>query len=661
MPSRNAIFHYFFSKNILFLSDMPHGAVIGNGSFGAIVDRRSRIVWCCLDGFGSDPVFNSLLNNDSDEGGFFDVSIENLAKTEQKYIPNTAVQVTTLVSHSGDVLQVKDFSPRFYSHGSEMGCATYRPCQLYRVVTRIRGDPIATIRVRPSFEYNSAEGYQTRGSHHIRYCGTSGTVRLSTNAPIQLLMDESPFLIHETIYLVFGQDESFTHDIVHTCKEYEERTIRYWKQWSMTLSVPVDYQDILIRSAITLQLLQSEEMGGILTSLTLGIPLGSDLPPTRDERTFQLLDTCLAIPTLRQMGLSTLTKRFLGFLKSIAFQHDCPQAVYDHLGHSTCPGLELSSMAGYLGIGPTVAGGISENPSGDIGMLGLLVTALSSGFFDARLKDLCSPKLFERMETFGEMALKGFADMVEGRGCVTLSARSGSTISSSRYFEDDPLFLSLPDSERSGVATPGHRRQLSGHCINTFQSILCWAGVDRLARVAEHNHWMEKSRVWVVHAKNIRDLILAQAVHPHRGILTSTWGGEVASPSLLRVAEIGFLSASDPLFAATVSAFETDAFMTCFSKTPVENRSKDWASLVPSTPFQTSTLLWYAEALRAMGRETDARDLFNAICASSNETGLVSESIDLKDGRHWGNFPHAPTLIGILRVGSRLSRDWRSV
>ena len=160
--------------------------VIGNGAFGAVVDRRARIVWCCLDGFGGDPVFNSLLNNDSDEGGFFDVSIENLAKSEQKYVPNSAVLVTTLVSTNGDVLQVKDFAPRFHQTPE----CIHAPFQLYRVVTRIRGDPIATIRVRPSFEYNSAEGYQTRRIVHQRSLPNMPRVRGPNNSVLEAVVPE---------------------------------------------------------------------------------------------------------------------------------------------------------------------------------------------------------------------------------------------------------------------------------------------------------------------------------------------------------------------------------------------------------------------------------------------------------------------------------------
>ena len=630
---------------------MTSYGIIGNGAFGAVIDNRSRIVWCCLDSFGGDPIFNSLLNNDSDEGGFLDVSLANLAKTEQKYIPSTAVLVTTLVSASGDVLQIKDFAPRFAQSGAE---TVTRPSQIFRIITRVRGDPVATVRVRPSFEYNSAEGYQTRGSHHIRYCGTSGTLRLSTNAPIQLLMDESAFLVHEPIYLVFGPDESVTPDLAQLCREYEDRTIRHWKQWAACLSLPVDYQELLVRTAITVQLLQSEELGGLVNALTLGIPLGSDLPPSRDERTFQITDACVSVPVLRQIGLFQVVKRFTTFLKSIALKPEPPQAIYGPLGQSCLSPTELSGMAGYLGVGPAMAGGVAASLVRDVPASGLLIVGLSGAFFDVRMKDLCSPRLFEHMEQLGMWLVKSFSDMMENKGLFSLSAPGMLSCEASKFFEDDMAFLSVPDVEHVGA-------RAGPVAVHTLSSVLCWAAADRLARVSEHWHWVEKSKQWHGRAAAMREAILLNAVDPTRNVITSFWRKDKVGPGVLRLAELGFIAPTDPLFVRTVEAFEIDALSVCFSRTPVGNRSPEWAALAPASPIQTSSLLWYIEALRSVGRVEQARSLFHAVCASSNECGLLSQSIDLKDGRHWGNLAHLPTLLGLIRVGSRLSREWRGI
>ena len=42
--------------------------VIGNGSFGALVDREARVVWSCLPAFDGDPAFCALLSPRVHEG-----------------------------------------------------------------------------------------------------------------------------------------------------------------------------------------------------------------------------------------------------------------------------------------------------------------------------------------------------------------------------------------------------------------------------------------------------------------------------------------------------------------------------------------------------------------------------------------------------------------
>ncbi|KAF4754887.1 hypothetical protein FOZ63_016665, partial [Perkinsus olseni] len=170
----------------------------------------------------------------------------------------------------------------------------------------------------------------------------------------------------------------------------------------MNLVLPVDYQDILAsirapRSAITLSLLQSDECGGLVSSLTTGIPLGPSSPPTRDERACRILDICMSLPVLRQFGLFTMVRRFLEYVKNLCFSSGMNvRPVYSLIGDSDVPGERVIYLAGYQGVGEVVVGGVGEGyarqgPSGDpranindpnIPMYGLFCIALAHGFFD---------------------------------------------------------------------------------------------------------------------------------------------------------------------------------------------------------------------------------------------------------------------------------------
>ena len=52
-------------------------AVIGNSVIGCIVDKTSKIVWSCFPKMDGDPIFNCLMNNNSE----FSVSYHHATTT----------------------------------------------------------------------------------------------------------------------------------------------------------------------------------------------------------------------------------------------------------------------------------------------------------------------------------------------------------------------------------------------------------------------------------------------------------------------------------------------------------------------------------------------------------------------------------------------------
>ena len=65
-----------------------------------------------------------------------------------------------------------------------------------------------------------------------------------------------------------------------------------------------------------------------------------------------------------------------------------------------------------------------------------------------------------------------------------------------------------------------------------------------------------------------------------------------------------------------------------------------------------------AEALAAIGRREEARELFDNMLSLRNSLGLLSEDIEPRTGELWGNFPQTYSMAGIINVAVRLSRSW---
>ncbi|PAM34302.1 glucoamylase, partial [Acinetobacter baumannii] len=84
--------------------------------------------------------------------------------------------------------------------------------------------------------------------------------------------DGMPFVLNHPIHLILGVDESLNRSISGYVQEAFQRTRDYWREWVRYLSIPLEWQDAVIRSAITLKLCQYEDSGAIIAAMTTSIP-----------------------------------------------------------------------------------------------------------------------------------------------------------------------------------------------------------------------------------------------------------------------------------------------------------------------------------------------------------------------------------------------------
>ena len=170
-------------------------------------------------------------------------------------------------------MRITDFAPRFTDRGR-----TFRPVLLVRRITPVHGRPTIRMRLQPAFEYGARRPDITRGSHHIRYFHAGQALRLTTDMPIAYAIDETWHLLDRPVNLLFGVDETVDRNVGDVAREFEERTDDYWRRWVRALALPPEWQDAVIRAAITLKLCTYEETGAIMAAVTTSIP---EAPDTR--------------------------------------------------------------------------------------------------------------------------------------------------------------------------------------------------------------------------------------------------------------------------------------------------------------------------------------------------------------------------------------------
>jgi len=596
------------------MTDLDLG-VIGNCRFSALVDKQARIVWSCMPRFDSDPVFCSLLSGTEagadDASGLFEIGIDGLTRSTQDYLSNTAVLRTELEDAQGNLVEVLDLAPRFTRHGRR-----FRPTAIVRIVRPLRGRPRIRIRLRPRFDYGATAASVTHGSNHIRYVGPRETLRLTGTAPVSYVLGETWFHLEQPIHLYLGPDESLERPVQEFCDECFGETVGYWREWVRMLAIPLDWQDAVIRAAIALKLCWFEDTGAFVAALTTSIPEAQGSGRNWDYRYCWLRDSYYVIRALNRLGVVDIMEGYLGYLRNlISTAGDGPlQPLYGIALEQELEEREAPALAGYRGMGPVRVGNLAfRQRQNDI--YGQIVLSAAQAFFDRRLLRPVGPDDFRELEKMGERAW-------------------------ALHATDDAGLWEFRNSSR----------------VHTYSAAMCWAACDRLALIARHLGLGKAARQWRRRANEIHDAVLKGAWNEQAGHFGASFGGEDVDASLLQLADIGFLNASDPRFRSTLAMVE--------QRLVFGHRVKRYAHEddfgLPETAFNVCAF-WYIEALHAVGSKAKAREHFEAMLAGRNHVGLLSEDSDIATGAMWGNYPQTYSMVGIINAAVLLSRPWSAV
>src|ERR1700731_343827 len=328
--------------------DLP---IIGNGRTAALIDPCSQIVWWCFPAFDGDPVFCRLVSG-NEEKGFSDVVLDDMVDFQSEYLRNTAIVSTVLTDRRGGAVRITDFAPRFHQFGR-----MFRPPQLFRIIEPISGLPRITVRVRPTHSYGQRFPRHSIGSNHLRYLDGGPVIRLTTDAPLSLIEHESPFVLTHPIHLVIGPDEPFISGLSTTCREFSDRTRDYWMDWVRGLSISYDWQEAVIRAAITLKLSTFEETGAVIAAMTTSIPEAPGSGRTWDYRYCWLRDAYFVVKALNRISATQTMEDFITFTLSIAANRDeLLRPVYSVVPTDSLDEKIASALKGYRGDGPVRIG-----------------------------------------------------------------------------------------------------------------------------------------------------------------------------------------------------------------------------------------------------------------------------------------------------------------
>lgn len=552
------------------------------------------------------------------ENGFFDIVLEDFARSEQRYLTNTAVLETKLFDLHGNVLKIIDFAPRFECNGR-----THCPTQFVRMLFNEVGVPRICVKIHPVCNYGKTICKRTFGSNHISYFSNDFNARCTTNLSIDYIEKEIFFNLNNKNVIFFGNDEEFKSNVMDVANHFYNSTCKYWLDFTKSLHLPLEWQKEVIRSAITLKLCQVESSGAIVAAMTTSIPESENSERNWDYRFCWLRDSYFIIQALNRLGATCTMENYLNFISNIVPKHknEILQPLYSILTEKDLTENLCPTLKGYRSQGPVRIGNQAylQKQNDNYGNIILSVFLI---FYDERFVHDDHISIFRRLEKLGE---KAFA------------------------------VWNIKDAGIWELRNSNH--------VHTISSAMCWAACDRLARISKklkiedrYDYWSEKSNF-------IKNEILEKAWDEEKQCFVGTLRFDEAETderhldaSVLLFATLKLIDPKDERFIKTVHKIEKELVHNDFCFRYISEDDFGF----PENSFVICTF-WFIEALAFIGETKKARRLFKRLLECRNHVGLLAEDINSNTKELWGNFPQAYSMVGIINTAIALSKSWDTV
>ena len=588
--------------------------LIGNCQISALISAQGSLDWLCLPRPDSPPIFGKILDQ---EGGQFSISASipsSETTTTQQYLPNTNILITTVSLPNGDAFRITDFCPRFLQYGR-----IYRPAALFRIVEPLSGSPSIRVCCKPVSGWEKTPVRPVRGSSHVRYDIRGDYLRLLTNMPLTYLCEETPVILTSKMYFALTWGLGIEDDLVKVSHEFLDQTTKYWQTWVKQCSIPVIYQEEVIRSALALKLNCYEDTGAILAAPTTSLPEEPGGPRNWDYRYCWLRDAHFSLSAFHNLGQFEEMEGFLKFLLNVGYaseqSHDRLAPVYKLSQDLPLPEVEHANWQGFFGSQPVRSHNqAAEHIQSDV--YGEMILTLAPIFFDNRFIDL---------RTKEHEALVA--------NLVRLCERS----------------ISQPD------AGPWEIR--NGWKEHSFTNLMCWAGLDRAYRMQQAGFLRDlPTNLDSARARAANALWQATKDKALRNGPTD----ESYDASLAQLAILGFpdrevcdttITQIKHALALRQDGKETGFFFRYL-------RQDDFGK--PQSSFVICSF-WVVQALAKLGRLAEAKQIMNQILTGANGVGLFAEHFVPETRVQLGNFPQAYSHVGLINAAFAVSPPWSDV
>ncbi len=576
-------------------------ALIGDCLTSALVGKDGSVDWLCLPRFDSPACFAALLGG-PDNGRWRIAPTGEIKATRRRYRGDTLVLETEFETAEG-VVRLVDFMP-------PRGEAP----DLVRIVEGVRGRVPMHLEFILRFDYGSIVPWVRRADDGLTAIAGPDMIRLVAGVPVQgeNMTTVADFEVAEgqRIPFVLTWYRSHRPEPREIDPEQALRdTEGFWSEWSSRCNFDGPWRDVVVRSLITLKALTYAPTGGIVAAPTTSLPEQLGGVRNWDYRYCWVRDATFTLSSLANAGYLEEAAAWRGWLhRAVAGTPNTLQIMYALDGTRRLPELELPWLRGYEGAKPVRIG-----------------NAAAEQF---------------QLDVFGELA----STLYECRRAGLEATGEGWEVGRALY-EELEKFWREPDDGIWEVRGP--RRHF------THSKMMAWVAFDRAVKAIETFGLEGPVDRW----RGVRDEIHAEVCregfNEERGAFTQYYGSDLLDSSLLMMAMVDFLPANDPRVRGTIEAIGRELMADGLVARYATREDVD--GLPPGEGRFLPCSFWYADNLKALGREDEARAMFERLIALGNDVGLLSEEYDPEHGRMTGNFPQAFSHVALINAAFSLA------
>ncbi|NYE48382.1 GH15 family glucan-1,4-alpha-glucosidase [Spinactinospora alkalitolerans] len=581
-------------------------ALIGDMQTAALVGRDGSIDWLCLPHFDSPACFTAVLGDEQNGNWWIRPASGEPRATRRRYRPETLILETEWETHEGTV-RVIDFMP-------PRGGVPH----IVRIVEGVRGTVRMNTALRLRFDYGNVVPWMHRNGTELVAVAGPDSVWVSSPVPLEghNFMHDATFTVSEgqRVPFVMTWHPSHAEESDHLDAEKAlSRTERFWREWVEQCTYEGEYRDAVVRSLITLKALTYRPTGGIVAAPTTSLP--EDIGGIRnwDYRYCWLRDATITLEALMRSGYTDEARAWREWLvRAVAGEPQHIQIMYGVRGERRLAEWEADWLPGYedsrpVRIGNAAVGQYQLDVYGEV--MDVLHLARRSG--------------------------------LQGEEHVWGLQRS--LVNYLEWCWDEP------DEGLWEVRGPRE------HFVHS--KVMAWVAADRAVRMIEEFGKEGPVERW----RALRDTIHAEVCEygydSRRNTFTQYYGATELDASLLLIPEVGFLPYDDPRVIGTIEAIREDLMVDGFVLRYRTDRDEVADKLPGDEGAFLACSFWMANALLSIGREKEARELFDRLLALRNDVGLLAEEYDPRIGRQVGNFPQAFSHVPLVTTALNLSHQ----